>query len=361
MPEELAYDITRMLIENRGELARDSSRSAESLAGDGRQGIARRIPSRRTPLLSPGRRVEVISRGWSARSRSRFRSPKAPRRAPSTGWIGAAVTTLAIGLSLYALYWVLFIVQPQIYRVSFLLVALVLTFLLFPARRGAGGPPSPVDWVLAAVVIVALAWPLVDFSRFIYRAADPPPIDVVLGVVADRARARGDAARRRVDPAGDGAGVSRLRVLRSGVRSHRPAASRAPRLSDRSACRHALHDARGRVRRAARRRGDLHRAVHDLRRGPRVLRRRRVLHQLGAGGDGEVAIRRRAGAHGDARRVSARHGVGQRCRDHGDAGLGRRGRCCGAPATNPKWAARFCRPPASARSCHRRRWVPRRS
>ena len=46
-------------------------------------------------------------------------------------------TVLAIGLSLYSLYWVLFIVQPQVYRVSFLLVALVLIFILFPARRGA--------------------------------------------------------------------------------------------------------------------------------------------------------------------------------------------------------------------------------
>ena len=37
----------------------------------------------------------------------------------------AVSRTLAVALSLYALYWVLFIVQPQIYRVSFLLVALV--------------------------------------------------------------------------------------------------------------------------------------------------------------------------------------------------------------------------------------------
>ena len=53
------------------------------------------------------------------------------------GLAGRVALVLSVGLSLYALYWVLFIVQPQIYRVSFLLVALVLTFLLFPVKRAA--------------------------------------------------------------------------------------------------------------------------------------------------------------------------------------------------------------------------------
>ena len=52
------------------------------------------------------------------------------------GWQLGLTRALALGLSLYALYWVVFIVQPQIYRVSFLLVALGLIFLLFPARPG---------------------------------------------------------------------------------------------------------------------------------------------------------------------------------------------------------------------------------
>ena len=92
-------------------------------------------------------------------------------------------TVLAIGLSLYSLYWVLFIVQPQVYRVSFLLVALVLIFILFPARRAASGAVRGSDWILAAASIGALAWPIVDFSRFVYRAADPLPVDVALGGV----------------------------------------------------------------------------------------------------------------------------------------------------------------------------------
>ena len=97
------------------------------------------------------------------------------------GFPGRLAAALAIGLSLYALYWVLFVVQPQIYRVSFLLVALVLSFLLFPRTRGDDGRVSPLDWGLAAASIAALSWPLIDFDRFIYRATDPTTIDMVLG------------------------------------------------------------------------------------------------------------------------------------------------------------------------------------
>ena len=99
------------------------------------------------------------------------------------GFAGRLSAVLAVGLSLYALYWVLFIVQPQVYRVSFLLVALVLTFLLFPFRKGDLRSVSPADWLLVAATIVALSWPLIAFSSFVYRAADPRLIDLVLGTV----------------------------------------------------------------------------------------------------------------------------------------------------------------------------------
>ena len=45
-------------------------------------------------------------------------------------------TVLAFALSAYALYWVVGIVAPQIYRPSFLLLALVITFLTYPGRAG---------------------------------------------------------------------------------------------------------------------------------------------------------------------------------------------------------------------------------
>jgi TRAP transporter 4TM/12TM fusion protein len=100
------------------------------------------------------------------------------------GWPRRIATALAIGLSLYSFYWVLFIVQPQIYRVSFLLIALVLIFMLVPRRKGAAPRIEPLDWLLIAAAIAALSWPIIDFRQFVYRAAYPLPVDVALGTVA---------------------------------------------------------------------------------------------------------------------------------------------------------------------------------
>ena len=93
------------------------------------------------------------------------------------------MTVLAAGLSLYALYWVIGIVQPQVYRVSFLLITLVLTFVLYPAIPAWRGRVAAVDWGLAAVSVIVLAWPIVDFDQFVYRAATPSGLDVLFGTI----------------------------------------------------------------------------------------------------------------------------------------------------------------------------------
>jgi TRAP transporter 4TM/12TM fusion protein len=98
-----------------------------------------------------------------------------------SGRTATLATALTVGLSLYALYWVVGIVQPQIYRVTFLLLALVLSFLFYPRGRADRAHVPLVDWAHIAVVVVALAWPVFDFEAFIYRAADPTSIDIVLG------------------------------------------------------------------------------------------------------------------------------------------------------------------------------------
>ena len=69
------------------------------------------------------------------------------------------------------------------YRVSFLLIALVLTFLSYPARR-TRGPGQAIDWLLIAAAVAAFAWPLADFQQFVYRAAEPGPLDLTLGSIA---------------------------------------------------------------------------------------------------------------------------------------------------------------------------------
>ena len=134
---------------------------------------------------------------------------------------------LAFGLASYALYWVFGIVDPQIYRVSFLLIAILLTFLAYPLAFGAAAsarsrdsasrpdpwqrPEAPplgtvdsgriahrvqrhdagtsriaarvLDAALVVATLAALLWPIVDFDAFVLRAATPTARDVTLGVV----------------------------------------------------------------------------------------------------------------------------------------------------------------------------------
>jgi TRAP transporter 4TM/12TM fusion protein len=98
-----------------------------------------------------------------------------------SGFPGMAAWALAVSLSVYALIWVVTIVQPQVYRVSFLLIALVLTFLLYPFRQGQ--KLHIIDLLLIGLTLLALVWPLVDFGEFIYRAAEPGWMDLVGGTL----------------------------------------------------------------------------------------------------------------------------------------------------------------------------------
>jgi TRAP transporter 4TM/12TM fusion protein len=90
---------------------------------------------------------------------------------------------LATGLSVYSLIWVITNVEPQIYRVSFLLLALILTFLRYPARHGQQRV-SLLDWLMIATSLVAFVWPLMDFRQFVYRAAEPVWMDLIGGTLA---------------------------------------------------------------------------------------------------------------------------------------------------------------------------------
>ena len=102
-----------------------------------------------------------------------------------TGWTAQFATVVATSLALYSLYWVVGIVQPLVYRASFLLIVLVLSFVFYPGseRPQARTTISALDWLFAALAVVSLAWPLIDFDNFIYRAADPTRTDMVLGAI----------------------------------------------------------------------------------------------------------------------------------------------------------------------------------
>ena len=102
---------------------------------------------------------------------------------PLVGTARILASVCCLGIVLYALYWVIGIVEPQIYRVSFLLIALIATFLLYPAGRRSGAP-GILDVVLISATALALGWPLYDFQRFVYRAAEPSQTDLLFGSLA---------------------------------------------------------------------------------------------------------------------------------------------------------------------------------
>jgi TRAP transporter 4TM/12TM fusion protein len=84
-------------------------------------------------------------------------------------------------LSALALYWVLFVVSPQVYRPLMLLVGVWATFRVKPTA-GRWGPAIDTVWVVAA--LFSLGWPLAAGDPFLYRAANPTPGDLAAGVLA---------------------------------------------------------------------------------------------------------------------------------------------------------------------------------
>jgi TRAP transporter 4TM/12TM fusion protein len=107
---------------------------------------------------------------------------ESPVRALS-GWPARLVRALALALAFHALYWVVGVVQPLVYRATFLLGVLVLTFLVYPATDSvrARARVSWADWILSGLAAAALLWPLLTFEDFIYHAAEPSVADRVFG------------------------------------------------------------------------------------------------------------------------------------------------------------------------------------
>src|SRR5215217_9040032 len=162
----------------------------------------------RTPAAGPaGDQPEALLAEYEAEKPARH----------LTGPARLVVSAAGVGLSCYAIWWVLDPQPAQRYRMTFLAVALGMTFLVYrpwPRRRrearpdgpgGDGGPaggghpadepgdpgqggrpdnPGVLDWALALAATAVIAWPLLEFDDFVRRAVRPTPTDVALGVAA---------------------------------------------------------------------------------------------------------------------------------------------------------------------------------
>jgi TRAP transporter 4TM/12TM fusion protein len=108
------------------------------------------------------------------------------------------VTGLSFAIAAYALYWVYDIVPAQVYRPSFLLLALAVVFLSHPARARPDARVTALDWTLVALSAAPLLWPLIDPGGFGSRAATPSAVDLVLGALLIAVVL--EATRRAVGP-----------------------------------------------------------------------------------------------------------------------------------------------------------------
>ena len=96
------------------------------------------------------------------------------------GWI---ITGVAVATSVYYLYAATATVVAQVLRGVFVMLTLFLTFLAFPGSKGARNRVPWYDWVLAFLAFLPILYMLWDFEEFIYRAAVPEPLDVVMGLI----------------------------------------------------------------------------------------------------------------------------------------------------------------------------------
>ncbi|MBW4715653.1 TRAP transporter permease [Saccharothrix obliqua] len=108
-----------------------------------------------------------------------------PSRVLSRRWdVGVWVAALGVALLvLKQVFWP-FASGGQFYLVIFLALTLPLVFLCYRGRRGVGGDPGPLDWVLAAAAFVVGAYPLFGgFNAFLDRQGQLTGLDVVAGSI----------------------------------------------------------------------------------------------------------------------------------------------------------------------------------
>jgi TRAP transporter 4TM/12TM fusion protein len=126
---------------------------------------------------------EVIDSSRIEAAKEIAQQEEGPRRrlAGPMSWLASS---LAVAMSLVFIYWAWTTVTTQILRLVFLAFTLVLTFLLYPpTRKGRFKGVAWFDWILIALSLLAIGYPLWDFEEFIYRAALPDLEDQIFGAL----------------------------------------------------------------------------------------------------------------------------------------------------------------------------------
>jgi TRAP transporter 4TM/12TM fusion protein len=126
---------------------------------------------------------EAIDPSRLEAARELVEAEEGPRRRLA-GPLGWSVSALAVVMSLLFLYWAWGTVTTQILRLVFLAFTLVLSFLLYPARKQRGlTRVTGLDGLLVLASLLAVGYALWDFEEFIYRAALPTTWDQLFGAL----------------------------------------------------------------------------------------------------------------------------------------------------------------------------------
>ncbi len=99
-----------------------------------------------------------------------------------TGFWNIVITTLAVAMSLFAIYTAVFSVTTQIVRGVHVAFLLALSFLFYPIAKKYKGKVNVFDIILSILSLACVIYMLVDFEDFIYRAVTPELWDMIFGI-----------------------------------------------------------------------------------------------------------------------------------------------------------------------------------
>ena len=100
-----------------------------------------------------------------------------------SGWKQQGVTYFAVVMSLFHLYAAVATITTQILRGVHVAMVLFLSYLVFPPSKKARRSIAWYDVCLALLGVATIAYMLIDFEDFIYRAVTPNLADLIFGSI----------------------------------------------------------------------------------------------------------------------------------------------------------------------------------
>ncbi|MEM2218492.1 MAG: TRAP transporter permease [Thermofilaceae archaeon] len=93
--------------------------------------------------------------------------------------LSVTISAIAVSWSIFQLYGIWYPLYPWKFNALHVMFAIILTFLLYPARKK--GKIGLSNILLAALTIPPIAWIFIDFEQLLFRTFTPTLIDIILG------------------------------------------------------------------------------------------------------------------------------------------------------------------------------------